>query len=795
MDSQPSRRLLAVAGIIGACVALILGLVWWRAPRLAAMTPRPVLADDVERWFAPGAIGREVGGRRAEDGGRKAEDGGLSSDVSRLPSAVGHPSSAIGRPFLTRALGGVDKADGGAWARFNGLTPRLNFSHNLGRVFPPELYDTHPEFFPLEGEKRLQPPTGAQWWNPDLGRADVAAYAAGKAREFFAKNPDAVSFALGVNDGLVFGESPETVALTTPVRWFRERPDYSNLVFTFMNRAAADLATTHPDKYLGALAYYWTENTPDFPVHPQVIPFLTADRSQGYDRGGREEERALQARWVARMTEDGGRRPEAGGLFSDVSPQSSVPSHPSSAIGPQSSALSPQSSVLGRQVRLGLYDYLYGHGFLIPRIHTWLIAENLREARRLGFTDYFAEMTPNWGLDGPQPWLVAQLLQDPEQSERRLLAEYYRRYFRESAFLMQRFFERCEEQWMDQAGRSYWLKHFRNESQAAVFPSAVCRELKGILDAALAQAKSDTVRIRVGQVSDAFGVTQRFVAMQEAREALNRAALAENVSPATVAAALDRFQIMRESFVSYTKRLQREQPLLVAPFTWDDYLRHDPTANAAARLIPSIVGPDLGPRLERVDGNGAQSGVDQGPALHSHTESVLSDLRAVEAEGEELLANGNFAGPVQPARQIAGLTYGVALPAPWIGRVEPAEHHLAGLKTDEPGVLRIAGSKETQVFQWTALGDRTFVRAQVKMRGRVSVSGIAMLSLGWLDADHRHLGITVIRLPEGEWPTWIDLMQAGAPPQGAAWVGISIRIQHQAPDDWIEAMGFSLRGR
>ena len=25
-------------------------------------------------------------------------------------------------------------------------------------------------------------------------------------------------------------------------------------------------------------------------------------------------------------------------------------------------------------------------------------------------------MSPNWGLDGPMPWLTAQLLQDPEQS-------------------------------------------------------------------------------------------------------------------------------------------------------------------------------------------------------------------------------------------------------------------------------------------------------------------------------------------------------------------------------------------
>lgn len=245
MHSQHSRRLLAIVGIIGASLALVLGLVWWRAPRLAAMTPRAALADDVERWFTPGDMGRE-------EGRRIAEYGGLPSDVVRS--------------FLTRSLSGVENGDGGAWARFNGLTPRLEFSHNLGRVFPPELYDTHPEFFPLEDGQRLRPRKGTGWWNPDISTPAAAAFAADKAREHFAKHPEAVSFALGVTDGLIYGESPELQALTNPLRWFRERPDYSNLVFTFMNRTAAAFATTHPDKYLGTLAYYWAENTPDFPL-------------------------------------------------------------------------------------------------------------------------------------------------------------------------------------------------------------------------------------------------------------------------------------------------------------------------------------------------------------------------------------------------------------------------------------------------------------------------------------------------------------------------------------------------
>ena len=122
-------------------------------------------------------------------------------------------------------MSGVD----GEWSRLNNLTKPLAFSHNLGRVFPPELFLRHPEYFPLVDGQRLRPaPGGPLFWNPDLGRLEVATHAAKAAADYFRSDPDEPSFALGVNDALIFGESPDTLAFVTPPRWFRERPDYSN---------------------------------------------------------------------------------------------------------------------------------------------------------------------------------------------------------------------------------------------------------------------------------------------------------------------------------------------------------------------------------------------------------------------------------------------------------------------------------------------------------------------------------------------------------------------------------------
>ncbi|MES2697029.1 MAG: DUF4838 domain-containing protein, partial [Verrucomicrobiota bacterium] len=314
-----------------------------------AQLPR---STQLPRWFTPGALGFEPGRGTA-------------------PPPPPGPSA-----FLTRTLTGLLEPRARLWGQRNDLTPKLNFTHSLKDIFPPALFATHPEYFPLADGKRLNPPRGTEFWNPDIARADVAAVAAAAARAYFDRHPTALSFALGTNDGLLFGESPELLALVTPTQWFRERPDYSPLVHTFMNRVAADLARTHPQKLLGSLAYYWSENLPPFPLHPQVVPYVTADRSQGYDRAFWSEEMTQQTEW--------GR----------------LAGRPADAISTR---------------RLGLYDYIYGSGFLIPRIHPRLLAESLRHARRAGFTDYYAEVNPNWGLDGPMPWLTTQLLRDPEQ--------------------------------------------------------------------------------------------------------------------------------------------------------------------------------------------------------------------------------------------------------------------------------------------------------------------------------------------------------------------------------------------
>ena len=730
---------------------------------------------EYDRWFVPGEIGFEpVSPRQSKVGGLEVgglEVGGLEVEGLKVEGLevggleVGGQvdgrtdlkPTTTERSFLTRALGGVDAE----WGKFNGLGPRLNFSHNLNRVFPAELFDSQPELFPMVGGQRMRPGTGRVNWNPDLGEPRVAGVAAEAAMQYFRANPDTVSFALGVNDGLRFGESPATLKWVEPAKWFRDRPDYSDLIFNFMNAVAEKTVVEWPEKYVGALAYYWAENVPSFPLHPNVIPFLTADRSQFYDREFREEELGLQEMWgearaanrkavsgdggdaelTESLSESGkleGRKVQAGMSGIKPDPHSEAVTRVNGKLGMGNGAAAGSSSegvkVEDRKVqagmsgiksdphseavtRLGIYDYIYGAGFLIPRIHTQALAEHLKHARRAGFTDYFAEMSPNWGLDGPQPWLVSQLLMDPELSVDALLREYYTRYFRTAARPMRQFFERCEAVWNQQPGRPYWLKHFRNDSQAALFPAKEIARLRGYLERAVALAGDDLVLAdRVRLVSDAFGVTERFSRFSVAREELGRTLLSRGATGGTVAnrdavsgaatsspvggrtverlggeadvghkarptgenlgGLLESYQAARDELVRYVGWLQTAQPLALSKWNIEDFLRYDPGETARALL-------------------GARS---QAQA-HGAFEDRWSELRPLYSKRWE--------GDSFPAQIIAGLPYSIGLPLGWQSTVEPWQGLVAELRRGKDDgearapILRLENNKLTTLWQWT----------------------------------------------------------------------------------------------
>ena len=695
----------------------VLGARWFQPGDIGEDIPplRGWKPPAIDRTVVPAFLSRSLEGGVGEIGNRKAESGEGKAESGKLKA----------------------EDEGTEWARRNGLHARLPHAHALLHVFPGTLFDAHPEWFPLRREVpgRYRPSSPDDYnWQPNLALPEVAGHAAEVADEFFDRNPGEQGFSLSENDSVHFDQSEETAASRGPLRWFRGRPDYSDLVFGFMNRAAEEVAKRHPDKLLSAYAYYWCENTPTFRVRANVIPWLTADRSQYYDRAFEREDHDLIERWCRS----------------------------------------------GARV-VGIYDYLEGTPFLVPRQTAPMTAGAITFAYGAGVRAYTAEGAPNWGLDGPKLWIAAQLLWDPAQSVDALLDEYYGRFWREAAEPMRRFDALCDGAWREQPGPAWWLKYYDDESQAGLFPPKLRAQLRALIEEARGLARRPEVIARVERFSAAFGVTERFCAMNEAREALSNAAASETFERERGIALLGYYLERREAVEpAYERALDGGGVSRVDLWT---YLRDDPASRAAIRLIAEA-GPEaenVRARLASMQAVGASGGL--GDALRI----------AGRAEAAAGLDDPDWRSLVSPG-PLDDMTLGWST-APWRGRGEPAEGRSIRISRDDSGrvVLRFDRAKAESLYQWVPATPGRIYRASVLFRGRVSPGNESLIIINWVDRLGHYLGQAATdQLPPGDWSKGRTLEVVGEAPADAAHVGVGLHVYNQTGRDYAEFSGVRL---
>ncbi|MEN6549274.1 MAG: DUF4838 domain-containing protein [Armatimonadia bacterium] len=369
------------------------------------------------------------------------------------------------------------------WAKRNLCRPRYEFHHNLlNALKPSEVYDKHPEWFPLIDGKRIpKPPDGAHSWQPCFANREMAQYLGAKIIKYFDEHPTATSYSLGINDVGEGGycQCADCQALDDKRQpTFRDRPNYSNRVFTMMNRVAEITSQKYPDKLLGCLSYANCEAVPTFAVHPNIIPYLTNDRAQWRDQGFKAVDQKLLRQW-AKATR-----------------------------------------------QLGVYDYYYGSGYVIPRFFPAVSAESIKFCHKTGVRAWYAEIYSNWGLDGCKAWLASQLLWDVNQDPKKLVDEYYTNFFGAAKVPMKKYWDRCEQIWMKQPGKAVWFKGFFNLDQLEMFPPKVCDELRGYLDQAQKLADTDLIRKRVQLYSDGFRYTELYARVYWGDKAFTQAKVA-----------------------------------------------------------------------------------------------------------------------------------------------------------------------------------------------------------------------------------------------------------------------------
>lgn len=647
------------------------------------------------RWFMPGELGEQVASQRS----------------LRLPFAGAEQTPS----YVSRNLRlGTGEAES-AWWRRNRMHNRFEHRHAMDTLFKAGDLRQNPEFGPLINGRRLRVPPPDGNWQPNIASPAAAEHAAAVLR----RRP-AFSSAIGMNDSVRYDQSEETRRQLGEPRWFRLRPDFSPLVFRFVNEVARRV----PDRYLGAYAYHWTEDTPPFPVERNVVPYLTADRSEWFDPRFAEEDKALIRRWVAS----------------------------------------------GAEI-VGLYDYYYGAPFLVPRPTLYAVKQSIPFAREAGVKAFYAEIFPNWALDGPKAWLAAQLLWDSTQDPEKLLDIYYREFWREAAEPMREFHALCDKQWLNQPKPSYWIKYYRDDHQYLLFPPAVRAQLRGLLDRALAVATTERTRQRVRFAAAGFAVTEAFCTWNETRDRLSRAALAPVVDQGELAALITQYGLHLDLLRETHARVQREHPLAVSAELAPAYLRNDPRPRAEWRLaFPAAK-----------DGE------------HRADEGSL---------GGELLADpelaGVTAGPTEGFFDLEWVRAGA-----WRGHGEPYQTRRVslGARAAEGGegrtaqrVLVMRGCKQETFSQFAPGRAGADYLARVRVRGQVSPGNNTFLILNFQDAQRRSLGMGIVdRLPVGRYDGEVELLVRSTAPAGTAWVGVGVRALNQVGEDFAEFAGFSLR--
>lgn len=655
-------------------------------------------------------------------------------EVQRRPALRLPYGEAVARPgYLSRDLGGVaGTPEGEAWARANRLRALFPFGHTAAQVATTERGELPPEFAPwLEGARFVPPPDGPVNWQPDLNSARLAEHVTERFRRAFRAEPGRLAEAFGLNDTSRFDQSPATLAAAAPHRFFRGRPDYADVLFGFLNRVAGPLAEEFPDRFITTYAYDWTENTPRFHVAPMILPLLTADRSQWLDPAFAAEDRALIRRW--------------------------------SRAGPR---------------LFGLYDYYYGAPFFVPRPTLHAPMEAIPYAFGEGARVFYAESTPNWGLDGPKLWLAAQLLWNPRQAPATLLAEYYRRYWREAAGPMRQFFERCDRQWREQPRPTRWIKYLKDDDQRRLFPPEVRAELHALLQRAARQAGTPAVRHRVRLAQEAFAVTEAFCRHDERREELARRARAPAAPRGELVRAWNRYSAARDELRLVHERVRRTHPLALGSELLGDYLRHDPRRRVVWALA----------------GRGSLAGLGE-PALRSlfagrRPQPAEFTGRAVPVTGDPALATV----ALRDGHPFTLLEWTTADGA-WVGKGAPCATRRIELRPATGGgqVLRFAGCEEESLFQWARPEPAGLYLATVRVRARVSPGNMTFLLVAFADAEGRHMGLGhTDRLPAGDWSEGTTLQVLVRAPRSAAHVGVGVRTLGQVNDDFAEFEALTL---
>lgn len=670
----------------------------------------------------------------------------------------------IGVPAWNRRAIAVRGDDVSVWARRLGFGTLPQFSHNLWSIFTPEIYADFPHLAPFTNGRNHAERRGGYAPQPNLAHADAPTIALAAAQKYFAENPEAPMFSVGINDCYLWDESADAERFygNAPMRWFRNLPNRSDYFWSFADATARLLAasetTAGTPKKISAIAYLDCQDAPSFRLAENIFPVLCADRSQWIFPEFEAEDKALMRRWTA------------------------------SGVG-----------------GWGIYDYYYGNPFLFPRIFFGAQADSLKFAHEAGASLFYAEVFPQIPFDAPKIWLLAKLLENPKANVPALLEKFCELAYGNAAAAMRAFFELCEKTWREQGGQCRWIKGWNVENAVEIFPKNVrekCRQLLDDARDALPETPANERERRIIARLDATKLywtrAENFAKSYEARKNLELrsrapknaeecAALLESPAWNFEKIYSDAAWLTANPDVHFSPvRMGISDPRISAFVRIVDALRAMPASEArlaAEEKLSELLKNFPSPRIT-------------GTFLRALV-PALSGTPAFRENFEDKLVRDSETGEEEPKSVFVALDGNgwrrgktLAAPATLTLQTAPGEKLFCG-ETDDAyegkSALKISGgcgcTELSKMFE-THPGERAAL--SVRARGNVSVGAVADIALRWRNADGKILRNEFVRLSCGTTADWTRFVVAGTAPKNAAKLEIFLQAGMLAPEDFVE---------
>ena len=279
---------------------------------------------------------------------------------------------------------------------------KYRVEHAIYMSIPVELYDEHPEYFPLIKGKRQRPKHRAIWWQPCISNPEVLERFIKRAQQYFDENPEAKCFPISENDSGGYCECENCQAMDypdAPRPWATDLcRNYSDRCWKFYVKVAEAIAKSHPGKRLGVYSYLWSNEPPSDPKLPDLLP----DNIHIRKCFAHESDMERMERW----------------------------------------------SRLG--MSMGFHDYISWESFLEYRHYPKQIAQELQWRYRQGMVAGLFEIHTRSSKGGPMEWILSRLLWNINEDVDELMNVYCDSAYGKASKPMRAFWDRWEEIWMRQ---------------------------------------------------------------------------------------------------------------------------------------------------------------------------------------------------------------------------------------------------------------------------------------------------------------------------------------------------------